>query len=326
MKTKNQTKDQVGDLMMISPTFKTFQSLSTQRLQLMSKSSHSTYWGRSLSVLNHTAVSRPLTDHVLTQDREGGIRDALISLAPLDWEKRTSRQLIEIYIECETLQLREAPDASYSTTVRTALTDTFLHLGVQPDKEALDKAVDIILTPRLRSDAVDTIHMLHKRGYTLVGIPSLDPDTFAQYFEPHIPPELTIDIPHSAWASPHAQNPALLPGLLKRSQCDDPDIKPAQILIVTTGPFRMVEPACTAGFPIVLLQTASGLESKVILDTATPTLIIENLSSLCNALDEAELSNPSIAPANRPSHLFPPYRVCNHYQVTCTIGSGSFSS
>ena len=207
-----------------------------------------------------------------------------------------------------------------------ALVDTCLHLGVSPDKKTLDKAVGIILKPRLRVDAIEAISALHRRGYTLLGIPSLDLSTFSQYFQPHIPPEIAIDIPHSAWASPHEQNPALLPGLLKRSQCDHPDIKPAQILIVTTGPFRMVEPACTAGFPIVLLQTASGLESKVILDTATPTLIIENLSSLCNALDEAELSNPSIAPANRPSHLFPPYRVCNHYQVTCTIGSGSFSS
>ena len=259
------------------------------------------------------------------QDREAGIRDALVSLSPLDWERRTSRQLIEIYIECETLRSRESRDGCYSMVAHEALVDTCLHLGVSPDKKTLDKAVGIILKPRLRVDAIEAISALHRRGYTLLGIPSLDPSTFSQYFQPHIPPEIAIDIPHSAWASPHAQNPALFPALLQRFQRSNTEITPAQILIVTTGPYRVVEPACTAGFPVVLLQTALDMESKVIFDTATPTLIVENLSALCDAMNGPELSNPSIVPPVRPSYMFPPYRVCDHYQVTRIIGSGSFS-
>ena len=233
---------------------------------------------------------------------------------------------MEIYIECETLRLREVPDASYVAIAHTALADTCLHLGVSLDKLSLDKAVEILLTPRLRADAIEAVRALHKRGYTLLGIPSLDPATFSQYFERHIPPEVIIDIPHSAWTSPHAQNPALLPAILQHSQRRYPDIKPTQILLVTTSPYRIIEPACAAGFPAVLLRNDADLESKVILDTAPPTLIVDNLSALCDAMDGPELSNPSNVPAVRPYYLFRPYRVCDHYQVTRIIGSGGFSS
>lgn len=207
---------------------------------------------------------------------------------------------MEIYIECEILRTREAPEACHITIAHTAFADTCLHLGVLPDKLSLDKAVDISFMPRLRVDAIEAVRALHKRGYTLLGIPSLDPATFSRYFERHIPPEVTIDIPYSAWTSPHAQNPALLPAILQHSQCRYPNIKPTQILLVTASPYRIIEPACAAGFPAVLLRNDADLEFKVILDTTPPTLIIENLLALRDAMDGPELSNPSVVPAVRP--------------------------
>ncbi|ETW81270.1 hypothetical protein HETIRDRAFT_458802, partial [Heterobasidion irregulare TC 32-1] len=118
LKTKNPTKNPIWNGMMApSLTFSGFRTHSVQCLLLTSKSLPSIYWAR-----------------------EAGIRDALVSLSPLDWERRTSRQLIEIYIECETLRLRESRDGCYSVIAHKALVETCLHLGVSPEKESLDKA------------------------------------------------------------------------------------------------------------------------------------------------------------------------------------------
>ena len=250
-----------------------------------------------------------------------------MALAPANWEARTSRRLLDIYIECETHRLKDASDnTSYVNITRSSLSDVCQYLGSSPEEISLSAALEILLHPEICADAVQAIHSLHRCRYTLLGIPLLDPSMFSQYIQPFIPPELRINIPPSAWQSPHNQNPKLFPALLEHAQSIHSGIQPSQVLVVTTAPYRIVEPVCEAKYPTVLVQRAGSIESKVVLDTATPTVTIKSLSELEDQLDRVELKQPSAVPPERSIGTFYPYRVSDHYQVTALLGVGSFGT
>ncbi|THH19818.1 hypothetical protein EW146_g1422 [Bondarzewia mesenterica] len=260
-------------------------------------------------------------------DREGAIKEAMLSLAPSEYETRTSRQLLEIYVECEALKSHECPDASYVDIARAAFIDAGRHLGISSmDEVALEKALEMLLRPRLYDDAIQALKDLRVQGYALLGIPSLDLATFAQFIKPYVPPEIIIDMPCSTVASLHCQNHSVFPALLERSQSVHPRIRRAQILVVTSSPFRIIEPACSAGFPTALLRRTDNLESKVSMDTAVPALTTDTLLGLSSELGDPLLSHPAVSAEARADGSFSPFRVRSHYQVTEILGSGSFGN
>ena len=149
----------------------------------------------------------------------------------------------------------------------------------------------------------------------------LDTLTFSQHIKPSVPVDINVDLPPIS-VPLYCQNLSRFQKLLEVSLSLHAEIKPAQIFVVTADPYRTVEPANSAGFPTALLRRAGGLESRV---NVEPTLAVDGLLNLCAELEASSFgSRPRVV--SRPARPIQPFRVCGLYQVTQSLGSGSFGT
>jgi hypothetical protein len=256
----------------------------------------------------------------LAQDREMAIREALQSITQANCGELTPQQLLALYIECEAVQSKQQLDAAYINIARHAFKDVEIHLGCHIDEGTLDKSIKCLLQPHLHPDAVPVITSLHACGYKILDFSSVDATTFSQCFQPPMPAEITVIHPSPTCAPLYSPNTQLFPDLLAYCRSSDEALQPDQILVVTAAPYRIVESANKAGFPTSLIKRAQDLESNVNIDTAVPTLVISEMSLLCEAVERFPLNpqDPGI------SHRIQQFRVNGLYQATKLVGYGSF--
>jgi hypothetical protein len=97
-----------------------------------------------------------------------------------------------------------------------------------------------------------------------------------------------------------------------------------QVLVVTSSPYRVMEPARMAGFPTVLVQRPERLGSKLNLRTSDPTLLIDGLQALPVKLQNTSLVHCPLPP-RMPAHIggLKPLRVRGMYQMIKLLGAGS---
>ncbi|KAH7907916.1 kinase-like domain-containing protein [Hygrophoropsis aurantiaca] len=252
-------------------------------------------------------------------DRNTAIEDALRLLAPsLD-----KRRLLEVFLECEGLRHRDHPHAPHT---RGTLEDVCTRLGVHCSDAMLEDALHAILRPGLHADAEEAVKMLSDRGYMLLALPLPDANSFSSSLPP-LPCGILLPVePRSTNTSQSrwfTQTPHIFPELLERAREKHPDVDSSQILVVTSGPYRVAEPANAAGFPVALIRRPGSFESQVDVGTYDPTLVAAGLRELCAQL----MTHPiQPAPVKRPFSGIRPFRVCELYQTTKMLGSGSFGN
>ncbi len=235
---------------------------------------------------------------------------------------------LEAYLECESLESSTHPDIpTYRDLARASLRDFINQFNIIADEKALESALAQLLRPRIYEDAIPAVSALHVQGYTLLAIPPIDSATFRQHMLPNLPPELSVSAPSQTLSALYCQNESSFSMLLEHCQSLHPDIKPSQILVVSTGKCRVIEPASVAGFPTAFIHRENNLESKVHLDTATPTFVSNGLRGLCTQLG-VDLGS-SVPPVELPvgiNHEVPflPFRILYFYQATRILGHGSF--
>lgn len=197
-------------------------------------------------------------------------------LSPLHQDKRL---LSELYLECELTRHRDNTDTPYIGVVRHALDDICNLLELLPNEVVFRQAVQTILQPGLYSDAEAAVRTLLDQGYALLGLPIPDAKSFPL---PPLPSGLTIDnesipVPLSDLFT---QNHSMFSDLLERCRVAWGATEKSQVLVVTSSRYRVMEPACMAGFPTVLVQRLEGLGSRLDLRTSDPTLAVDGLRAL----------------------------------------------
>ncbi|KAH7907913.1 kinase-like domain-containing protein [Hygrophoropsis aurantiaca] len=256
-------------------------------------------------------------------DRNTPIVDALRLLAPsLD-----KRRLLEVFVECEGLRHRDHPHVPH---IRGTLGDVCARLGVDCSNSMLGDALHAILRPGLHAEAEEAVKMLSDRGYTLLALPLPDADSFSSSLPPlpcgiTLPAEpLWTNTSGSRWftQTPHI----VFSELLERAREKHPDVDGSQILVVTSGPYRVAEPANAAGFPVALIRRPGSLEPQVDVGTYDPTLVATGLRDLCAQLEPTRGPIQPTPPVKRPFPRMRPFRVCDLYQATRVLGSGSFGN
>jgi hypothetical protein len=177
-----------------------------------------------------------------------------------------SSRLIYLYIEYESLRYVANRAAAFKDIVRNALRDVSVRLGLNVSEALLDEATKTSLRLRFYTEALPALKILHAQGYKLLGLPIPALKTFSL---PSPPSELQFPshIPKTP-AALFEQTPQVFTELYKLSRSFSPDIKPCQILVVTSSPFRIVEPAVAAGFPTALISMGDIYEPKYEIPTA----------------------------------------------------------
>lgn len=100
-------------------------------------------------------------------------------------------------------------------------------------------------------------------------------------------------------------------------------VGPANILLATTGAFRVVPPALAAGFPTALIRREGDIESHVTTiewNDPEPSLVVPDLAHLIE-----QLRSPPPLPA--PNQTFTYHcRIRDHYELCGPLGAGSFGT
>ncbi|KAG1717675.1 hypothetical protein EDB19DRAFT_1183752 [Suillus lakei] len=249
-------------------------------------------------------------------DRDGAVNQAMRLLSPTHLDRR---RLSQVYLECELMRHRGDPDALYTDIVRHALEDVCTFIGVPLSEVLLCEAVQTILQPGLYADAEAAVRTLLDQGFTVVGLPIPDAKSFSL---PQLPFGLTVDDQPAPLSDLFGQNPSMFSGLLERCQLACGIVEKTQVLVVTSSRYRVMEPASVAGFPTVLVQRPGCLGLGVKLGTSDPTLEIDGLQALQMQLQTSSALHPS--PVERTPSRVKEFRVCGMYQVTKSLGMGSF--
>ncbi|KAG1887633.1 kinase-like domain-containing protein [Suillus subluteus] len=251
-------------------------------------------------------------------DRDGAVDEAMRLLSPTHPDRR---RLSEVYLECELMRHRDNPDALYTDIVRHALEDVCTFLGAPLSEVLLRETVQTILQPGLYDDAEATVRTLLDQGYTVVGLPIPDAQSFLL---PQLSSGLTVDNQLPFLSDLFSQNPSMFSDLWERCRLACGTTERTQILVVTSSRYQVMEPASVAGFPTVLVQRPGCLESEVKLGTSDPTLAVDGLQALQTRLQTSSALHSS--PVERTLSRVKEFRVCDMYQVTNSLGMGSFGN
>ncbi|KAG2071481.1 kinase-like protein [Suillus decipiens] len=251
-------------------------------------------------------------------DRDSAVNEAMRLLSPTHPDRR---RLSEVYLECELMRHRDNPDALYTDIVQHALVDVCTFLGVSLSEVLLREAVQTILQPGLYADAEAAVRTLLDQGYTVVGLPIPDAQSFSL---PQLPSGLTVDDRPAPLSALFTQNSSMFSDLLERCRLACGTAERTQVLVVTSSRYRVMEPASVAGFPTVLVQRPGCLESEVKLGTSDPTPTIDGLQVLQIQLQN--LSAHRRSPVEHTPICVKEFRICGMYQVTKLLGMGSFGN
>lgn len=261
------------------------------------------------------------------KDRESAIREALAHLIPPNFAERLEYDIIEAYIECEALQSCAHPDMTYSNLARASLRNFGNQLGFSFKEDMLDGALQLILQPHLHEDVETSISNFCAHGYTLLALPPVDHVTSSRYMTPCLPAGISFAVSPDTSSPLYTQSPTLYSDLLKQCESIHPGIKPCQILVVSTGQYRVLEPASIAGLPTAFIRRENNLESNINLGTTAPTFVANGLDGLFSRLDAGNGSeaSPEVLPTSVTDDIrIQEFRIKQFYQATKVLGSGSF--
>jgi casein kinase 1 len=214
---------------------------------------------------------------------------------------------------------RDNPDALYTDVVRQALGDVCAFLGAPLSEELLHEAVQTILQPGLYADAEAAVRTLLDQGFTVIGLPIPDAQSFSL---PRLPSGPIVDDQPAPLSNLFSQNPSMFSDLLEHRRLACGTVERTHVLVATSSHYRVMEPASVAGFPTALVQRPGCLESEAKLGTSDPTLAVDGLQALQMQLQKLSALHPS--PVEHTPSRVKEFCVCGIYQVTTLLGMGSF--
>jgi hypothetical protein len=208
---------------------------------------------------------------------------ALHSLDPHEVGKHEPEDVLKVYFEAESLLLQDNPEWGLYQVVEEALKDALHHLGAlnQYSPAALEGACEDALRLSLYPGAEKTIEALCSQGIVVVG---LSVPSASSFILPPLPQSFIFDSVSQGACALLKTSPDLFSTLFQRLQSIWEDLQEKeQALVVTTGRFRVLEPAHFAGYPTALIQ--HNLESRVDLyPTCLPTLLVP--TGLCGLVEK----------------------------------------
>ena len=243
------------------------------------------------------------------------------ALLPNTLGRWTPHEVLQLFVEFESLRYRDKPDAKYPEIARQAMDDLCAHVGVHPRSQTFQQALHRLLKPCLFSDVPDAVRRLSERGYKLLGISLLDQATFAQHFEYYVPAQITvIKAPTSTASALFLRDYSIARVLKGAAESICPGLQPSELLVATSGISRVVEPLHEEGVPTVVIRRPGALEANIVVRVpkAVPSLCADSLLRLCD-----ELEAPSGPPmfGQQDGYCF---RIAGLYHVTSLLGVGGY--
>ncbi|KAI0326091.1 hypothetical protein GY45DRAFT_153785 [Cubamyces sp. BRFM 1775] len=231
----------------------------------------------------------------IIQDREAAIRCALAKWLSFTHNGQNVEGILSRYIEIEGLVARRnlAAASSIAAIVHGALQTLADKLAMPPQVQSqlITDAMTVILKPAPYRDAERVIAALLGQGRSIIVIPPYSEVTMQHLLPPRLRSRIwSANEPLSAhFAAPDSFFRALLAQC--RGTC--PDIRPADILLVSASVSRVTAPASLAGHPTVLLERSGTIASRVQFLVArvpygnpVPSLVVGDLDVLCERLHE----------------------------------------
>ncbi|EED82542.1 predicted protein [Postia placenta Mad-698-R] len=187
--------------------------------------------------------------------------------------------LTRLYLEAEAHLIRDRPDVLGEQLVHAALRDMLCTVGLCLADDIIRCALDAI-RPAPYADVPDALRTLQQRGYKLLCLVSCDASHVSDTGT-FLPPEVP-DL--------HTQTEGVCSQVAEECRSIVPEIKNTEILLVTTGLYRIVELANAAGIPTALVQRPSVDEAQLERKTeqgelSSPTMTVGGLGELCDKLD-----------------------------------------
>lgn len=253
------------------------------------------------------------------KDRQTPALRALHSLDPQEVGRHEPEDVLKVYFEVESLLLQDNPEWGLHRVVEGALKDTLHRLGSlnRYDLVLLKGACEDVLRLSLYPDTEETIEELCSQGITVVGLSVPGASSFAL---PPLPQAFIFDSFFQDTSALSKTSPDLFSTLFERLRSIRDDLEgKEQVLVVTTGRFRVLEPARLADYPTALIQ--HNLESKVDLHpTCSPTLLV---TGGLNGLNEKLLTFPGICTVENAEAGVFAIRA-GLFQGVEALGNGSF--
>ncbi|KAJ8690077.1 hypothetical protein PTI98_012916 [Pleurotus ostreatus] len=251
--------------------------------------------------------------HVLL-DRDGPLQTALSRIFPPSQHSLSAKELLDLYVEYESLGTIDQQPISVINIVRIVAH----YLGASVDELTVDDAMESYGKATQRLEGQTLITKLRERGYTPMAIPFTAKETVLRY------DGLSIELyshPILDEAPSQKSFAELWPQAFSFCKTSDSGIRPNQILVVSSDLYRVCETASQAGFPTAFIKAEGTRSAKLKIPTIAPTYTLSSLLDLLTVLDEP------LIPATSPkvSRQNPPFRVKDNYQCTFLLGCGSFA-
>ncbi|KAF4572382.1 hypothetical protein EYR36_006876 [Pleurotus pulmonarius] len=248
-----------------------------------------------------------LDPHILI-DRDGPLQTALAHIFPPDQYSRTAKELLDLYVEYECLDQQVTPAIGIVRSVAR-------YLGASVDETTIMEAMASYGKTNRCPNGQRLVAELIEHGYVPVAIPSVAKETVAQYEGLSLglyPDSVEDEDPSQKFFS------KLWPKALSFCKQLDADIRPEQVLVVSSDLYRVCETASQAGFPTAFLRAEGTRSAKLQIPTIASTY---TLTSLCDLLPVLRNPSRSVTP-NKPviSNANPPFRVRDNYQCISLLG------
>ncbi|KAG9223395.1 hypothetical protein CCMSSC00406_0007582 [Pleurotus cornucopiae] len=255
-----------------------------------------------------------LIDPYILIDRDGPLRTALTHIFPPSQYSFSAKELLDLYVEYETLRRSEGQPDSAINTVRSIVQ----YFGSSVDDTTISDALESYGKPTHYPDGQRLISELVEHGYTLVAIPSAAKEAIPQY------EGLSLGL-YSPSPSPPSQHSLLELWAYTLPFCKqfNPEIRADQILVVSSNLYGVCEPASKAGFPTAFIKVESTRSAKLDIPTIASTYTLGSIHDLLPTLRDPSTSTMPEEP--EVSYDNPPFRLKDNYQCTFLLGSGSFA-
>lgn len=230
-------------------------------------------------------------------DREGGLSDMVRSIAkdtdiPIAYP---IPDILDRYIEQEALRIRKTPGAPYSEVIMAAIRDV-IPAGIA---DIGNRDATAVFTWRLWPEVSDTLRRLQARGYRLVALPNVDPDTFS-----HVQPQLETAIRFDAIVETSSAEGICMAkddiyNAVIAKCADSFQATPGEILVVSTAAYKCLEPSALLGMATAWVRregTLEGREELASLVAPKPAVTVKDLEQLSEILQsenegKAEIGN-----------------------------------
>ncbi|KAF4562474.1 hypothetical protein EYR36_004134 [Pleurotus pulmonarius] len=254
-----------------------------------------------------------LIDPYILIDRDGPLQTALTRIFPPSRWYFSAKELLDLYVEYESLRRAEGQPPSAIDAVRRIAR----YLGASVDHSTIHDALESCGKPTHYPGGQRLISELVEHGYTPVALPTVAKEAIPQY------QGLSFGLYPTSIGTPSQQSLSTLwAHALPFCAQFHPDVRPDQILVVSPDLYRVCEPASKAGFPTAFVKTDGTRSAKLDIPTIAPTYTLGSFHDLLPTLRDPSTSPPPAEP--EVSYDNPPFRLKDTYQCTFLLGSGSF--